>query len=113
MQRIHSIIVKFLLVTIIKSNIYRIPMTQDIKELRNEISSIDQEILILLSKRMNLAGEVAEYKLENWLPIFDPIREKEILEKYSKIVDFDIHDIYQAIMDESKRLQQEKLKRTK
>ncbi len=42
-----------------------IPMTQDLKELRNKISSIDQEILILLSKRMNLAGEVAEYKLEN------------------------------------------------
>ncbi len=83
-------------------------MTRDIKELRKEISSLDESIIALLSKRMHIAWEIANYKIANWLPIFDPVREKEILEKYSEMVDFNIYDIYEAIMTESKRLQGEK-----
>lgn len=82
-------------------------MIRDIKTLRNEISMIDKEILILLSKRMKLAWEVAEYKKANNLPIFDASREKEIIESYSKEVNFNISGIYNAIMEESKIFQKE------
>ncbi len=58
---------------------------------------------------MQLSQKIAEYKRENNLPIFDPVREKEIIEKYSQMVDFDISHIYQAIMDESKQIQKNRV----
>ena len=60
---------------------------------------------------MQLSQKIAEYKRENNLPIFDPVREKEIIEKYSQMVDFDIAHIYQAIMDESKNIQKNRVKK--
>ncbi len=77
--------------------------------LRDEISTLDREILQLLARRMELSFQIAQYKKENGLPIYDPIREHELLERYGKEVDFDITHIYQAIMDESKRLQRERM----
>lgn len=83
-------------------------MPRDLTTLRHEISSIDHEILDLLSRRMALSGEVAEYKMAAGLPIYDPVREKEMIEHYSDRVDFDISKIYTEIMAESKRIQEKK-----
>ena len=80
-------------------------MSKDLISIRNAISSLDEAILSLLSERMRLAGEIAIYKKEHNLPIFDPKRESEILEAYAKLVDFDIRNIFQAIMEESKKIQ--------
>lgn len=85
-------------------------MTRDLTTLRQEISSLDHEILDLLTRRMALSLEVAAYKASQWLPVFDPVREKEMISHYSDRVDFDITGIYQAIMDESKRLQKWEMK---
>ncbi len=82
-------------------------MTFSLDNLRAEISKIDQEILSLLSERMNLSKKVAEYKKEKNLPIFDPKRENELLTRYQASVDFDVSSIYRAIMEESKRIQME------
>jgi chorismate mutase len=81
-------------------------MPIELHVLREEITHIDYEILTLLTRRMKLAEIIADYKKEKWLPIFDPVREREIIEGYSDRVDFDITGIYQAIMDESKRIQE-------
>jgi chorismate mutase/prephenate dehydratase len=51
----------------------------DIQELRYEIDSIDDELVKLFCRRMDVAAQVAEYKRENHLPIFMPAREREIL----------------------------------
>ena len=56
-----------------------------IEDLRNEIDSVDRQIIELFEKRMKIAGEIAEYKKENSLPVFDEKREKEILEKLSAL----------------------------
>lgn len=53
----------------------------DLNELRNEINSIDEEILDLFLRRMDVAAQVAAYKRENNLPIYQPQREREILKK--------------------------------
>ena len=53
----------------------------DLNELRNEINSIDEEILDLFLRRMDAAAQVAAYKRENNLPIYQPQREREILKK--------------------------------
>lgn len=56
-----------------------------IEKLRNEIDLVDRQIIELFEKRMKIAGEIAEYKKENSLPVFDEKREKEILEKLSAL----------------------------
>ena len=53
----------------------------ELNELRNEINAIDDELLKLFLRRMEVAGQVADYKRENNLPIYQPQREREILKK--------------------------------
>ena len=55
----------------------------DLNELRNEINRIDDEILRLFLRRMEVAGQVADYKKAHQLPIYQPQREQEILESVS------------------------------
>lgn len=51
----------------------------DLKELRNEIDKIDDELVKLFVRRMEIAAQVAAYKKENNLPVFVPARESEKL----------------------------------
>ena len=51
----------------------------DLNELRNEINSIDEEILSLFLRRMDITSQVADYKKAHDLPIYQPQREREIL----------------------------------
>ena len=53
----------------------------DLNELRNEINSIDEEILSLFLRRMDITSQVADYKKAHDLPIYQPQREREILKK--------------------------------
>lgn len=80
-------------------------MTNNLIDLRKEISAIDEKILELLSRRMELSKAVALYKKANSMPIFDARREEEILSSYDKKVDFETRDIFRAIIEESKRIQ--------
>lgn len=57
----------------------------DIKELREKINGIDNQLTELFLKRMELVRGVAEYKRDNNLPILDAAREQEILRDISKI----------------------------
>ncbi len=51
----------------------------DLKDLRNEIDKIDDELVKLFVRRMEIAAQVAAYKKENNLPVFVPARESEKL----------------------------------
>ena len=53
----------------------------DIKDIREKIDGIDDELLSLFLKRMNLSEEVAKYKIEAGVPITNSSREREILTK--------------------------------
>ena len=46
-----------------------------------EIDAIDQQLMELFEKRMALSKSVVEYKIENHLEIFQPEREREVIEK--------------------------------
>lgn len=48
--------------------------------LRNEIDEINQQILVLLNKRAEIALEIGKDKQNHGYPIYDPIREQQILE---------------------------------
>ena len=52
----------------------------DLKELRVEIDKIDEELVKLFVRRMEISEEVAEYKRENDLPILNKSREREVLD---------------------------------
>ena len=47
----------------------------DLLELRNELDGIDKQIVELYEKRMNVCGQVAEYKIETGKRVFDKERE--------------------------------------
>ena len=53
----------------------------ELNELRNEINAIDDELLDLFLRRMEVSAQVADYKREKGLPIYQPQREREILKK--------------------------------
>jgi chorismate mutase/prephenate dehydratase len=55
-----------------------------LKEIRQEIDSIDNEILELLKKRAELAKEIGKIKQEKGLSIHVPEREREIIERILK-----------------------------
>ena len=52
-----------------------------LEQCRNEIDEIDQQLIQLFEKRMNVAKDVVSYKIANGLQIFQPDREKAVIEK--------------------------------
>ena len=56
----------------------------EINDLRKKIDAIDDELVQLFIKRMDLSKQVAEYKRANHLPIHVPAREREILQDVAK-----------------------------
>ena len=56
----------------------------DLEALREKLNGVDDEILRLFLKRMEVAGQVADYKKAHHLPIYQPQREQEILESVSE-----------------------------
>lgn len=51
----------------------------DLNELRGQIDNIDDQLVELFTKRMNIAASIGDYKKENNLPVFVPAREREKL----------------------------------
>ena len=56
-------------------------MIQDLSVTRQEIDKVDKQIVELIEKRMDLALQVAEYKMSTGKPIYDRQRELEKLDK--------------------------------
>ena len=53
----------------------------NLDEIRKDISAINDEMLALFVKRMELSAKVAMYKKANGLPTLDRKREEAILQK--------------------------------
>ena len=84
----------------------------DLKELRKQINEIDDEILSLYLKRMNISKQIGQYKKEHNLPIYDSKREEELINNLlNKIDNNELKENYKKIIQisviESKN-QQEK-----
>jgi len=85
---------------------------RDISSIRQEIDKVDSALSALFEERMDLAKEVAAYKQETGKPLFDPEREKQVLEKRVKAFPNKDEDFlvalqvfYQTLMDLSKEEQ--------
>ena len=57
----------------------------DLLELRNEIDKIDDELVPLLLKRMDVSRKVAQYKVEHGIPVLNEKREQEVLDLVAKL----------------------------
>ncbi|MCL2130773.1 MAG: chorismate mutase [Treponema sp.] len=55
----------------------------DLEELRREIDRIDDKLVELFEKRMDVSSTIAGFKKERNIPLHDPEREKEKLKKLS------------------------------
>lgn len=56
-------------------------MKTKLEEAREIINEVDNEMIYLFIKRMAAISMVAEYKMENDIPVLDSIREDEIKKK--------------------------------
>ncbi len=83
------------------------------KEKREKIKEIDQQILELLSHRFGLAREIAEIKKNSQVEIEDLGREKELFEFYlqlSEELGLDLEftrELFEKIIEHSKKLQKQ------
>ncbi len=71
---------------------------------REEINRIDSEMAGLFCERMKAARDVADYKAEHSLPIFDAARESAVIERNSSLVDGELKQYYTEFLKASIRL---------
>lgn len=81
------------------------------EELRNQIDIIDQSMQNLFLERMQVVKQVAQYKKQNKLPVFDELREAEIIKKNVSRVDnlewvVYYEDFFRKILEVSKQYQE-------
>ena len=83
-----------------------------LKPIRDEIDNIDKQIIQLFTERMECSKKVAQYKLENGMPIFNAEREREILdsvEENAGVYGGGARQLYSAILEISRALQHDML----
>lgn len=81
-------------------------------KLRGQMDNTDNEIMILLKRRIQTSRKIAQYKLKNNLEIYQRERENQVInEKISKAINMDLDkefvlDLFERIILESKKEQQ-------
>lgn len=82
----------------------------NLEEIRKEISAINDEMLALFVKRMELSSQVAAYKIANGLPTLDRKREEAILQKVADNTSEELRqyalEFFRNMMDLSKQYQE-------
>lgn len=81
-----------------------------LKEIREEVNQIDQELVRLLEKRYECVDEIVRIKKEQSIATLDSNREQEVLKKVASLVDNKLYEAsivktFQDIMDQSKEYQ--------
>ena len=82
----------------------------DLSQLRQQIDTIDRQIVDLYEKRMDVSRQVAEYKIETGKKVFDKQREQEKIAGVKALTHNDFHshgveELFEQIMSMSRKLQ--------
>ena len=90
----------------------------EILDMRNEIDSVDRQLVELFEKRMKLVMKIAEYKKQNDINVKDTKREEEVIQKCietleNKNLEASVVQMMNMIMNISRQLQQELLEEQK
>ena len=85
-------------------------MDNRIAEIRKEIDRLDDELLGLLIKRLELGNEIGEVKRAIGKAVTDEAREKEIFQRLiknaeSKMAEEDVIEIFSKILGISRKIQ--------
>lgn len=81
---------------------------RNLAEIREDINSIDEELVELFRRRMDCSRDIAAYKKTNNIPILNFAREDEILDKVSAMGEpygEYTRSLYVKIMELSRELQ--------
>lgn len=82
----------------------------DLGDLRTQIDAVDEQIVDLYERRMDICRQVAEVKIETGKKVFDRDREKEKIAKVKSLTHTDfnktgIGELFEQIMSMSRKLQ--------
>lgn len=83
----------------------------NLNQCREKIDELDVQILALLNRRAEVSRKIGSLKMQAGLPITDPDREAEILQRVSRDNPGDLADeaaarIYRQILAESREIQE-------
>lgn len=86
-------------------------MTKNLTELRKEIDAVDEQLLLLIDRRVGIAREIGQWKREHDEPVIQAQRYQEVLNHYlelgaSKGLSEDlVRAIFEALHKESVRVE--------
>ena len=82
---------------------------QEMKNFRKEIDAIDEKLVKLFQRRMEISREIGKYKRLHEIPVLDVSREAEKLKKVSELADKNMEEycmiLYNKIMELSRDYQ--------
>ena len=87
----------------------------DISDWRKRIDEVDRKLVELLNERSRCAAEIGKLKRKNGQPVYQPEREREVLEAVQKanggpLTDAQLKRIFERIVDEAREVEHEILK---
>lgn len=90
----------------------------DLELIRKEIDKIDEELVKLFERRMEIISEVAEYKEKHNEPIAHEEREREVLNNCKRILkdkkhEKELEELFDCLMSISRRAQERALNKLK
>jgi chorismate mutase-like protein len=88
----------------------RFGSSKKLKQKRKEIDLIDQKLLTFLNQRLRIALEIGKIKKKMEKKIYDPVREKEVLERLKRknkgpLKEEDFKKIFKMIMEVCRKSQ--------
>lgn len=86
-------------------------MARSLEELRASIDEVDRRIGELLTERVRLVLEVGEFKRTRSLEVYDPSRERDLLDRLAQSVDSPLQPvmarrIFETIVKECRKLEE-------
>lgn len=89
----------------------------ELSTLRGRIDVVDQQLVALFLERMEIVKDVAQYKIDNNLPVFHPDREQAVIEKARSLAPQEMADyvaeFFEAAMTVSRHMQQDLIDQSK
>ncbi len=90
---------------------------RELSEMRKDMDRIDEGLKALFLERLEVSREIAHYKKEKGLQIYDRAREEEKLDMLSKDCDDpfrkeSVRELFSFIMGISKKLQEQTINRS-
>lgn len=84
----------------------------DLKDYRQEINRLDEEILALFARRMAVAAAIGDYKKAHGLPVLDESREREKLADVAAALPEELgkygRELYETMFRVSRAYQEER-----